>query len=158
MGMRVLLTSYTHSAVDNVLFKLLDLNLKFLRLGNEEKIHPKLHAHTLRQFTSVASLSGSFMRVHFFLFLFLKRILFFFFDFLEGLAGMKVVATTCFGTSELVVQKLEFDYCIIDEASQISLPVALGPLFCAKRFVLVGDHYQVISQNFVKKKLKNSSF
>jgi DNA replication ATP-dependent helicase Dna2 len=31
----------------------------------------------------------------------------------------------------------------VDEASQITLPVCLGPLRYADRFVLVGDHYQL---------------
>ena len=33
--------------------------------------------------------------------------------------------------------------CIVDEASQITLPVCLGPLRHASVFVLVGDHYQL---------------
>ena len=36
-----------------------------------------------------------------------------------------------------------FDYCIVDEASQITLPVCLGPLRYADRFILVGDHHQL---------------
>jgi DNA replication ATP-dependent helicase Dna2 len=36
-----------------------------------------------------------------------------------------------------------FDYCIVDEASQITLPTCLGPLRCADTFVLVGDHFQL---------------
>lgn len=36
-----------------------------------------------------------------------------------------------------------FDVCIVDEASQITLPASLGPLRYASRFVLVGDHYQL---------------
>lgn len=36
-----------------------------------------------------------------------------------------------------------FDYCIIDEASQITLPTCLGPLRFADKFILVGDHYQL---------------
>lgn len=36
-----------------------------------------------------------------------------------------------------------FDVCIVDEAGQITLPAALGPLLLADRFVLVGDHLQV---------------
>ena len=39
--------------------------------------------------------------------------------------------------------KRKFDVCIVDEASQITLPVCLGPLRCAETFVLVGDHYQL---------------
>lgn len=36
-----------------------------------------------------------------------------------------------------------FDYCIVDEASQITLPTCLGPLRFAEKFILVGDHYQL---------------
>jgi DNA replication ATP-dependent helicase Dna2 len=36
-----------------------------------------------------------------------------------------------------------FDYCIVDEASQITLPVCLGPIRYAKAFILVGDHFQL---------------
>jgi DNA replication ATP-dependent helicase Dna2 len=36
-----------------------------------------------------------------------------------------------------------FDYCIVDEASQITLPTCLGPLRLADKFVLVGDHFQL---------------
>jgi hypothetical protein len=37
----------------------------------------------------------------------------------------------------------KFDYCIVDEASQITLPTCLGPLRLADTFVLVGDHFQL---------------
>jgi superfamily I DNA and/or RNA helicase len=40
-------------------------------------------------------------------------------------------------------RRRKFDYCIVDEASQITLPVCLGPLRFADVFVLVGDHYQL---------------
>jgi len=36
-----------------------------------------------------------------------------------------------------------FDYCIVDEASQITLPTCIGPLRFAEKFVLVGDHFQL---------------
>lgn len=74
-----------------------------------------------------------------------------------------VVATTClsidqfvleryFGVSEKLLTFLvhsplfslrKFDYCIVDEASQITLPTCLGPLRFADKFVLVGDHFQL---------------
>jgi len=54
-----------------------------------------------------------------------------------------VVATTCLGINHFIFNKRKFDYCILDEASQITLPVCLGPLRYADRFVLVGDHYQL---------------
>lgn len=37
----------------------------------------------------------------------------------------------------------KFDYCIVDEASQVTLPTCLGPLRFADKFILVGDHYQL---------------
>ncbi|KAL7412405.1 AAA domain-containing protein [Mrakia frigida] len=46
-GKSVLLTSYTHSAVDTILVKLLNLNLRLLRLGNPDKIHPDCQHLTL---------------------------------------------------------------------------------------------------------------
>ena len=54
-----------------------------------------------------------------------------------------VVATTCLGTNHPLFSQRSFDYCILDEASQITLPVSLGPLRHARVFVLVGDHYQL---------------
>lgn len=42
-----------------------------------------------------------------------------------------------------MLQNREFDYCIIDEASQITLPTCIGPIRYAKTFVLVGDLYQL---------------
>ncbi|KAF6760441.1 AAA domain-containing protein [Ephemerocybe angulata] len=36
-----------------------------------------------------------------------------------------------------------FDYCIVEEASQITLPTCLGPLRYADKFILVGDHFQL---------------
>ncbi|KAF8066980.1 AAA domain-containing protein [Lyophyllum atratum] len=47
MGKTVLLTSYTHSAVDTILSKLLDEEFGILRLGNIDKIHPDVHKFTL---------------------------------------------------------------------------------------------------------------
>ena len=52
-GKSVLLTSYTHSAVDNILLKLLDTSAKanrtspaFLRLGNIDKVHPAVRPYS----------------------------------------------------------------------------------------------------------------
>ena len=54
-----------------------------------------------------------------------------------------IVATTCLGTNHALFSERTFDYCIVDEASQITLPVCLGPIRLAKTFVLVGDHNQL---------------
>ena len=54
-----------------------------------------------------------------------------------------VVATTCLGVNHALFTQRSFDYCIVDEASQITQPVCIGPLRHARVFILVGDHYQL---------------
>ena len=42
-GMRVLLAAHTHSAVDNVLLKLIDLGVDFLRVSpSARSVHPDI--------------------------------------------------------------------------------------------------------------------
>ncbi|THW52259.1 hypothetical protein D6D21_01022 [Aureobasidium pullulans] len=120
-GKSVLLTSYTHTAVDNILLKLRDSDASILRLGTLAKIHPEVQefahlAATPKQ--SMEELEDTYMKP-------------------------QVVATTCLGVNHQLFQRRAFDYCIVDEASQITLPVCLGPIRMAKTFVLVGDHYQL---------------
>ena len=54
-----------------------------------------------------------------------------------------VVATTCLGVNHTLFNQRSFDYCVVDEASQITQPVCVGSLRHASIFVLVGDHYQL---------------
>ncbi|XP_044154587.1 DNA replication ATP-dependent helicase/nuclease DNA2 [Bufo gargarizans] len=123
-GFSVLLTSYTHSAVDNILLKIKKFKVGFLRLGRTQKIHPevqKFGEEEICKTKSIKSLSA-----------------------LEELYNSQpVVATTCMGINHPIFTRRRFDFCIVDEASQISQPICLGPLFFADRFVLVGDHQQL---------------
>ncbi|KDQ12222.1 hypothetical protein BOTBODRAFT_96787, partial [Botryobasidium botryosum FD-172 SS1] len=55
-----------------------------------------------------------------------------------------IVFTTCTGAGLGVLRKVEFDYVLVDEASQITEAGALIPLVKGcKRAVLVGDHVQL---------------
>lgn len=54
-----------------------------------------------------------------------------------------VVATTCLSVNHAIFNQRSFDYCIVDEASQITQPVCIGSLRHASIFVLVGDDYQL---------------
>lgn len=120
-GKSVLLTSYTHSAVDTIILKLAGHNIKILRLGSYSKINPELskivqtEQHDAKNFDDLQNHYDS----------------------------PNVVATTCLSINHAIFQKRRFDYCIFDEASQATLPVCLGPLRYADKFVLVGDHYQL---------------
>jgi DNA replication ATP-dependent helicase Dna2 len=59
-GKSVLLTSYTHTAVDNILVKLVEMNVDFVRLGGSDKAHPSLLSYTAKShdhFTTVDQLA-----------------------------------------------------------------------------------------------------
>jgi DNA replication ATP-dependent helicase Dna2 len=58
--------------------------------------------------------------------------------------SVPIVGVTCLtaARSHLLRPRL-FDVCILDEASQATLPASLPPLLRARTFVLVGDHYQL---------------
>ena len=119
-GKSVLLTSYTHTAVDNILLKLRHDNIGIFRLGAIAKVHPEV-----QEFADLAGRS-------------LKTV-----DALKECYTRPVVATTCLGINHPIFNQRIFDYCIVDEASQITLPVCLGPIRMSRTFILVGDHYQL---------------
>ncbi|KAH6581242.1 hypothetical protein BASA60_002519 [Batrachochytrium salamandrivorans] len=120
-GKSILLTSYTHSAVDNILLKIKDTGIAFLRMGDIGKVHPSLKnivEEQRKQLTTVAQAE-------------------------QYYTSVPIVATTCLSLNHPIFSKRRFDYCIVDEASQIILPVCLGPIRLANVFILVGDHYQL---------------
>ncbi|KAF5927902.1 hypothetical protein HPG69_009268 [Diceros bicornis minor] len=123
-GFSVLLTSYTHSAVDNILLKLAKFKIGFLRLGQTQKVHPDIQKFTEEEICRSKSIKSLAL--------------------LEDLySSQLIVATTCMGINHPIFSRKIFDFCIVDEASQISQPICLGPLFFSRRFVLVGDHQQL---------------
>lgn len=120
-GKTVLLTSYTHSAVDNILIKLLKSGIDIVRLGSSlSRIHPDVR--NLSPLTKDIKTNTDLEEVYF---------------------KPPVVATTCLSINDWIFNRRRFDYCIVDESSQVSMPVCLGPLKFCDKFVLVGDHYQL---------------
>lgn len=63
------------------------------------------------------------------------------------LAQCRVIAGTCLGFLRYAVKDLEFDFCILDEASKATATEALVPLARSKRAVLVGDDHQLPPQD-----------
>ncbi|GAB2270733.1 DNA replication ATP-dependent helicase/nuclease jhs1 [Dionaea muscipula] len=119
-GASVLLTSYTNSAVDNLLIKLNTQGIDFVRIGRCNVVHEEIRGHCISgmEIQSVEELKMK-------------------------LDQVKIVAVTCLGITSPLLANKKFDVCIMDEAGQTNLPVSLGPLLFASVFVLVGDHYQL---------------
>lgn len=119
-GKSVLLASYTHSAVDTICRKLVDVEgVNLLRLGNSDRVHIDVQSKMLKESATVEQLQARLLEPN-------------------------VVATTCLSIGHTIFAlRNSFDYCIIDEASQITLPACIGPLRYAHKFVLVGDPHQL---------------
>ncbi|CAK8687740.1 unnamed protein product [Clavelina lepadiformis] len=146
-GLRVLVTSYTHSAVDNLLMKLIKYQVGFLRLGRLSQVHPSVHPYTeetmSRDFTNPSQLNKLYndavsQLTSFYTVAMVMMSLF-----------QRVVGCTCLAVTSHVFFAIPgkgrdlFDVCIVDEASQIAQPACISPLLCATKFVLVGDHKQL---------------
>lgn len=130
-GMSVLISSYTHSAVDNICEKIIrkaeanNEKLPLLRVGSTSKMNPIVQPYSIYSEDTGNHIQSKS-------------------DFEELIDQCQIVATTCLGISDIVFGTgKKFDYCIIDEASQVTLPIVLGPISFCDKFVLVGDHYQL---------------
>ena len=123
-GMRVLLTSFTHSAVDNLLAKLMESGLgKSLvaRLGTLSSVHNSVKDLVLdpRSLKHIDNLAAR-------------------------VSSTRLVACTVLSAARHVLMKqFNVDYCIVDEAGQITQPNTIGAILTAHRFVLVGDDHQL---------------
>lgn len=123
-GTRVMISAYTHSAVDNILAKLQASAMvpgTVLRIGAEESVQPSLQPFVVQHeaLTSLQELSALVQHT-------------------------RVVACTSLAAFRApLVRSFDFDYCIIDEAGQMLEPVAIGALMMGRQFVLVGDPCQL---------------
>ncbi|XP_052902778.1 DNA replication ATP-dependent helicase/nuclease DNA2 [Anopheles moucheti] len=123
LGQSVLLTSNTHSAVDNILKRLIPFTeLSFIRLGPMDRIDPSVRAFAE---TILAENCDSPEKLT------------------ELYGKYQIVATTCMGTGHALISERVFDYCIVDEATQVFQTSIIRPLLRCKKFLLVGDPEQL---------------
>ncbi|XP_050068331.1 DNA replication ATP-dependent helicase/nuclease DNA2 [Anopheles maculipalpis] len=123
LGQSILLTSNTHSAVDNILKRLLPFKeLSFIRIGTLDRIDPAIReyaepilAENADSPEKLAELYGKF----------------------------QIIAVTCKGTGHAMIAQRTFDYCIVDEATQVFQASIIRPLLRCKKFLLVGDPEQL---------------
>lgn len=120
IGQSIFISSYTHSAVDNILMKILEIapHTPMARIGRRQSVHPAIQHLCPDQARTQKDLADMYMTP-------------------------LIVAGTCLSVQNWLFSLRRFDYCIIDEASQVSLPICLGPIRVANKFILVGDHHQL---------------
>lgn len=118
----VLVCALTHAAIDNICLKLSDLSVPYIRLGSATKVHERvvnnLDSKILSKMQSPAEVSGILRNTH-------------------------VFCSTCYGLNRGLIASKRFDICIIDEATQLDIPAILQPISISKKFILIGDHYQL---------------
>lgn len=122
MDKTILVTSNTHSAVDNVLKRLLPYGLKFMRLGSASRIDPALKDFTEESFTENCSTPEQLAAVY---------------------DSFKIVGVTCLGAAHSMLVQRTFDFCIVDEATQVFQSAVIRPLLSSEKFVLIGDPDQL---------------
>lgn len=142
MKQRVLLVNFTNQAIDNVLIRLKDSGFNdFIRVTNNLSSVDELlreNVKTYSMFETMDQIKETFEKTY-------------------------VFGTTCLQMNNnllLCVKGGKFDYCIMDEASQISEPLALGPILLADKFVMIGDFYQLnplVKSPYAEKKGLNIS-
>lgn len=125
-GQMVLLTSFTHSAVDHLLMKLTEAGMQpaqAMRIGSKNSIHPDVQRFAL---DCRSDLTDSVSALQ------------------HYLQHVRLVACTVLAASRnQLVRSLSLDCCVMDEAGQIAQPAALGAVLAARTCVLVGDDYQL---------------
>ena len=140
-GKRVLISSYTHSAVDNVFMKLIKSGVaekdsygmrRMVRVGTKSSCHSSVRPYLVTELAKEHDVGNSEEKE----------------ASVEALQKVvshaKIVFVTALtvARSQLLVNE-SFDVVIVDEAGQISQPAIIGPLMAARTFVLVGDHMQL---------------
>uniref|UniRef100_F1KSN7 DNA replication ATP-dependent helicase/nuclease n=1 Tax=Ascaris suum TaxID=6253 RepID=F1KSN7_ASCSU len=129
LGRSVLITSHTHSAVDNLLLKLIqDVDSKdILRLGDGKLVREELRALTLNaKLAESNSVGDEFERA--------QRIL----------KQTPIVACTCLAVAtNTLFSYRRFSICLVDEASLVLESTLIPALLVSEKFVLVGDSSQL---------------
>lgn len=116
-GERVLVTSHTHMAINNALNKIAAQGVRVAKIGRLTQTH---------NLAPGVMLSDSFAEWH-------GR---------PGAGGYAIGATP-FATCGKGLENCEFDTVVFDEASQVTLPLALMAMRRASRFVFIGDQKQL---------------
>ncbi|KAL4456948.1 hypothetical protein ABPG74_014586 [Tetrahymena malaccensis] len=123
----VLVTSYTNSALDNIIIKVLELfpeiEKSCLRLGFDQHV---IHRDAQKILYNKRSFTDEDQYKNY-------------------MEEKKIFFATTIGSNNKILNGREnlFDYCIVDEASQCVEPLCLGPMLLCEKSILIGDHQQL---------------
>lgn len=116
-GERVLVTSHTHMAINNALNKIAGEGVRVAKIGRLTQVDSLVPGVTL---------AASFAEWHG-----------------RPMEGGYAVGATPFATCGKGLENCEFDTVVFDEASQVTLPLALMAMRRGARFVFIGDQKQL---------------
>lgn len=116
-GQRVLVTALTHRAINNALNKIyeLDKDIPACKIGNEVNADDLL----VENYGKFSSLPDRITR-----------------------AGY-IIGATPFATQSKRLSGVEFDVVIFDEASQVTLPLAIMGMLAGDKYIFIGDENQL---------------
>ncbi|MBU1663782.1 MAG: DNA2/NAM7 family helicase [Gammaproteobacteria bacterium] len=120
-GERILLTSHTHMAINNALNKIHGEGVPTVKVGRDNQRRGLDDA-----IVSVGGLDDWEERPRG-----------------DGKSGGYVVGATPFATCNARLENYEFDTIMFDEASQVTVPLAMMAMRKGKRFIFIGDQKQL---------------
>jgi len=123
LGKKVLISSFTNTALDSILMRLKQKGLKFHRFGNDYKINEEL-----KQDKDCCMREDSFATIE---------------EWKKFYKEVEIVGCTSIGANMQMLWGMRFDYCFVDEAGQLDEYNILGPIMLSDKFVLIGDTHQV---------------
>ena len=123
-GKKVFVATFTNKAIDNIHKKLLDESE-----GTASKIHRFGHTHRVEEIFHNSGLNSDYHDTE---------------TLKNELEGKNIFLSTIHSAnSDLVSNLTSYDFVIIDEASQINIPMSFVPMSLSNNILLVGDHFQL---------------
>lgn len=121
-GQRVLVTAFTHRAINNALRKIGEQTgyKHVMKIGQRDRADDLAWPDgAVRNFERFSECPYS------------------------ELDGGLIIGGTCFAVRTSRLRDVEFDTVIFDEASQVTIPLALAGMLAGKRYIFIGDHQQM---------------
>ena len=126
----ILATSDSNIAVDNLVEGCANVGLRVVRLGRPEAIRPELLRYCVDRPGNGGGRGGVGASA--------------FKEKMKVLKSAQVICCTCIGSGSDIVDGMNFDRVLVDEATQATEPAVLVPLNRGcRQLVLVGDHCQL---------------